>query len=174
MLLFAAVGIACTASLPAVPDSDVAGDAKQAASGPTPTTEIVVLGTLHGLHGRNVKYSVDILQAMIMKLEPSAILVELPPTIEGQPTVQAGRLSKPFIGNENAAAHLAANALGVEVIPYDRKGRNEFYKETRYFEREKRAYQRLNEWAEALARELGIDKNTLRRKIKRLGIIESH
>ena len=153
MLLFVAVGVACTSGPPAAPDSDVTADSTQAASRAAPTTEIVLLGTLHGFHSRNVKYSVDILRAMIVALEPSAILVELPPTIKGQPTVKGGRLSKRFIGNENAAANLAANALGVEVIPYDRKGRNEFYKETRYFERQKRANRRHKKWAEALAEE---------------------
>ena len=111
-------------------------------------TEIILLGTLHGLHNTNANYSLEVLRRIIVALKPSAILVELPPMIGGRPTVQNGRISEQFSGNENTAANLAADALHVSVIPYDREGRNEFYEKTRYFNRVKEASERLDRWVE--------------------------
>lgn len=149
---FMIVGIVCISSpFVAAQDSDATGSgAKQAAFDTTSTTEVILLGTLHGLHDRIEKYSLDILQAMIVALKPSAILVELPPTINGQPTIENSRVSEGFSSNEGRAANQAAESLGVDVIPYDRAGRNEFYKETHYFEREKSASQRLDGWLKKL------------------------
>lgn len=110
--------------------------------------QIVIIGTLHGYHKSNPKYSIDILRRIIVALDPTAILFEMPPTIGGQPTVKNDRIPKQFAGNENTAANLAAEALGVPLIPYDREGRNEFYKKTRFFDRAKHAYERLRGWTE--------------------------
>ncbi len=129
------------------------GDFGQDAAQASPPTEVVLLGTLHGGHSDNAKYSVDTLRVIIVMLEPSAILVELPPTIGGRPTVRSGHIPKQFAGNENTAASLAAQALGVPLVPYDREGRNEIYKVTRYFDREKQAYGRLEGWIEERAQE---------------------
>lgn len=123
---------------------------QSAASAPAPT-EVVILGTLHGSHSSNAKYSVPILRDIIVGTKPSAILMELPPTIGEKPTIQNGRIVERFASNESAAVNQAAESLGVQVIPYDRDGRNEFYRETRYFDRQEKAYSQLQAWAKTLA-----------------------
>lgn len=118
----------------------------------TVPTQVVIIGTIHDGHRENTNYSLDILRNIIVTLKPSAILVELPPDINGWPTVQNGRVTNGLVQNEDLAANQAADALGVKVIPYDRQGRNEFYKNTRYFARQKTASARLNGWFEAQIR----------------------
>lgn len=147
-LLIALVGIYCATACLVVADSDATGNRKQGAAPAPDTTEIVLLGTLHHRHQENKAYSVDILRAIIVALKPSAILVEMPPTIGGLQTVKNDRIPKQFAGNENTVANQAADILRVRLIPYDRKGRNENYKATGYFDREKKAYRHLDGWIE--------------------------
>ena len=116
-----------------------------------PSAQVVLVGTLHGGHRINPNYSIDTLEEIIVKLGPAAILCEMPPTIDGKSTIKNGCISKSFARNENLAANLAAKALGVPLIPYDREGRNEFYKATDYFRRQDQAYKLLGEWAEQQA-----------------------
>jgi hypothetical protein len=85
-------------------------------------------------------------------MKPAAILVELPPEIGGQPTVRSGRITKDFDFNENTAANLAADSLGINLIPFDREGRNEFYQQTRYFSRQTAANERLENWIQVQTR----------------------
>jgi len=116
-------------------------------------TQIVLLGTLHNLHQVNTNYSLNILRNIIVALKPSAILVEQPPAIGGHPTVQNGRVIKALErGDEDWAANQAADALGVNVIPFDREGRNEFYRNTRYIPRRDAANERLNKWLDVQTR----------------------
>lgn len=116
-------------------------------------TELVILGTLHGFHNENSKYSKETLRDIIVTLKPAAILFELPPTIFGKATVKDGRISQWLVSNKDGsvdpegwAANTAADLLSVPVIPYDREGRNEFYQETNYHERAKQAGQKLETW----------------------------
>ena len=44
------------------------------------------------------------------------------------------------------AANQAAEILGVNVIPFDRDGREEFYERTRFLPRQKAAGERLKDW----------------------------
>ena len=53
---------------------------------------------------------------------------------------------------ESTVANLAADDLDVNVIPYDREGRDEFYQQTRYFARQQAAYARLDKWLAAQKR----------------------
>lgn len=110
------------------------------------STEIVLLGTLHGRHQQNARYSLDILRDLIVKLKPVAILIELPPAIGGQPTIEKQRVTGRLATNENWSANAAADVLQIPVIPCDREGRNEFYQETKYFERQTQLNRRINSW----------------------------
>jgi len=110
------------------------------------TTEVVILGTLHGMHQKNARYSLDTLRSLIVELKPAAILIELPPTIDGEATVVDHRAAGRFADDENGAANAVADALKVPVVAYDREGRNEFYRETKYFEREAALNRRINAW----------------------------
>jgi hypothetical protein len=111
---------------------------------PRDSTEVIVIGTIHGDHSANVHYSAETLRDIIVALQPAAILIELPPRINGRPTVVNGRraswLSR---ANEGWAQNAAAEALKVPLIPFDRDGRNEFYAQTRYFSRRDSASARL-------------------------------
>jgi protein-S-isoprenylcysteine O-methyltransferase len=118
----------------------------------TVPTQVVIIGTIHDGHRANTNYSLDILRNLIVKLKPSAILIELPPEINGWPTVQNGRVTNGLVRNECVAANQAADALGVKVIPFDQEGRNEFYRKTGYLTREKAAYEHLNNWIKAQTR----------------------
>ena len=80
---------------------------------------------------------------MIVELKPAAILIELPPAIDGQPTVVKERIASRFAGTEIDAANAAADALRIAVVGYDRAGRNEFYLETKYFGREEELSRRI-------------------------------
>jgi hypothetical protein len=111
-------------------------------------TQVIILGTLHGFHKANTNYSLDVLRNVIVAMKPSAILVELPPEIGGWPTVHNGCVTKGLDVEEGTAENLAADALGVNIIPYDRKGRNEIYQRTRYFPRQIAASERLQNWLE--------------------------
>ena len=113
------------------------------------STEVVILGTLHDLHQQNARYSLDILRDLIVKLRPVAILIELPPTIGGERTVEKQRAAGRFGNNENWSANTAAEALQIPVIPYDREGRNEFYRETKYFDRQAQLSRRIGDWLNA-------------------------
>ena len=63
---------------------------------PSATTQVVILGTLHGAHKANTNYSLEILRNVIVAMKPAAILVELPPEIGGRPTVHNARVTKDF------------------------------------------------------------------------------
>lgn len=116
-------------------------------------TQLIILGTLHGGHQANTNYSLEGLRRLIVALQPAAILVEQPPAIGGHPTVQKGRVVKALAGrDEDWAANQAADDLGVNVIPFDREGRNEFYRNTRYFPRRDAANERFNKWLDLQGR----------------------
>ena len=110
------------------------------------STEVVLLGTLHGLHQQNSQYSTDILRDLIVRLKPGAILIELPPTIGGESTIEKQRVSRRFANDENWSANAAADVLQIPVVAYDREGRNEYYQQTKYFDRERQLNQRINSW----------------------------
>lgn len=107
-------------------------------------TEVIVVGTIHGDHRANEAYSAETLRDIIVALQPAAILIELPPTINGRPTVVNGRRAAWLAeANEGWAENAAADALSVAAVPYDREGRNEFYARTDYFARRDSASSRL-------------------------------
>src|SRR5260370_24323105 len=87
--------------------------------------EVVLLGTIHGMHQQNLRYSVDVLRDLIVRLKPGAILIELPPTIGREPTIEKQRASGRFANDENWSANAAADVLQIPVVGYDREGRKE-------------------------------------------------
>lgn len=118
------------------------------------STEVVVIGTIHGDHHLNERYSAETLRDIIVALQPAAILIELPPSINGKPTVVNGkRASWLSTANEGWAQNAASETLGVPLIPYDRDGRNEFYAATHYFSRRDSATARLGALVERISAE---------------------
>ena len=156
--IFAASALLAIGSLTARPQTNVT------AIPPAPT-QVVILGTLHDAHRTNRNYSFDTLRNLILTLKPSAILVELPPEINGWPTIQNARVVKSLSSNELMVANEAADALDVKIFCYDREGRNEFYRNTRYFPREQAASAHLKDWMEAQKKK---DSNSIPARAARL------
>ncbi len=113
-------------------------------------TEIIVLGTIHSAHNENEHYSPDRLREILLALRPAAFCVELYSKFFDED----GTIRQEFVENsdcpEVCVATDAANELGVRQIPFDIEGRNEFFEQTGYFQREKRCSKLTNEWYENL------------------------
>jgi len=112
-------------------------------------TQVIILGTLHGSHRTCTNYSLEVLRKVIVAMKPAAILIEQPPDREGQPTVRDGRATNPGGSVESTMANLAADDLDVNVIPYDREGRDELYQQIGYFARQQAAHAGLDKWLAA-------------------------
>lgn len=113
----------------------------QPAAGPT---QVVILGTIHGHHLKNIYYSPEALRTILLELKPDAILNELPLNqvdADGRP-LDKDRTSCP----ENWASDGVATQLGIKQIPFDRPNREEHYNETRYFQRQRQAMEYLDKW----------------------------
>jgi Family of unknown function (DUF5694) len=126
------IGI-CTAPIPTAKAAD--------------STEVVLVGTIHGMHRQNSRYSTGILRDLVVRLKPDAILIELPPAIGGQATIEKQRVSGRLATDENWSANAAADVLQIPVIACDREGRNEYYRQTKYFDREAQLNRRINSWS---------------------------
>jgi len=120
---------------------------------PGASTEVIIIGGLHEFHRGNTNYTTKTLTEVIVGLKPTAILIELPPTIGGKPTIEEHRVVSRLLSSpECGAVNAASEVLKVPLICYDRPGRNEFYQETHYFDRQKRAYEALQVWQQTLTR----------------------
>lgn len=106
-------------------------------------TEIVIIGTIHGNHLESVRFRPEVLREIILKLRPTAILHELPlsqwDSRAGRPALRTYRHPEGWAGDQ------AARQLGVAQFPFDRPDREEHFRNTRYFERQREAYAVFNE-----------------------------
>lgn len=126
-------------------------------------TQVVIVGTIHGSHYKNPKYSPEILRQIILSLKPDAILNELPLSQvdpNGRPLFR-----DPKKHPEGWAADTVATKLGIKQIPFDRPDRQENFKKTNYFERQKRSKKLGNKWREQIIKE---DPNSVDLKITQL------
>ncbi len=133
----------------------------------TPKTQVVIIGTIHSAHYKNPKYSPDILRQIILSLKPDAILNELPLSLvepDGRPLEKIRGKDNPG-GPESWAADTVAVKLGIKQIPFDRPDRQENFKKTNYFKRQKQANNLLNKWWLGLYES---DPNSLDLKIAKL------
>ena len=139
------------------------GSAESRVPPETKKTQVVIIGTIHGSHYKNPKYSPEILRQIILSLKPDAILNELPLS-------QVDPNGRPLFRDikkhpEGWAADAVAMKLGIKQIPFDRPDREENYKKTNYFERQKQAGKLANEWGEQIMKE---DPNSVDFKIAQL------
>jgi hypothetical protein len=93
----------------------------------------VVVGTVHGATPR---FSVDTLVAILDRVGPAVILVELDSSFLDdssriRPEYQA-------ISLENVAATRFSTRTGTPLLPYDIEGRNRIYQQQDYFARQRR------------------------------------
>lgn len=114
--------------------------------------EVVIIGTIHSAHYENSNYSPEKLKEIILLLKPDVILNELPLSkveSDGRPLERIRRKDNPS-GPECWAADTVAQQLGIKQIPFDRPDRDEFYRKTNYFKRQKEYNQALNKWFDGL------------------------
>jgi pheromone shutdown protein TraB len=121
--------------------------ARGAEAAPSAPTEVVIIGTLHQFHDQNANYGPEEVRRILVSLHPSVICVEL----YSKFFTESGDLVESILEDrscpEIAATNQAAKQLEVKQVPFDREGRNEFYVETKYFER----LRRMNElWNQAV------------------------
>jgi hypothetical protein len=105
-------------------------------------TEVVILGALHDFHHKNPHFSLEVLTRLIVSSRPQAILVELPETSGGNPTIRAGCLVEEFAClNEFRSIQQAADELKVAIHPFDMDRLDDIRRETRFWERQREAAQ---------------------------------
>lgn len=129
----------------------------------TKKTEVVIIGTIHSRHYENPKYSAEILKQIIFSLKPDAILNELPLSHvnpNGRP-----RFRDPQKHPEAWAADTVATLLSIKQIPFDRSDRQENFRKTKYFERQKRSSRLMKKWIEQVEKQ---DPNSTDLKIAKL------
>ncbi len=126
---------------------------RQVAAGDTESapqkTTVILVGTIHGAHYTNPEYSPAILKQIILSIKPDAILNELPLSHvdpNGRPFYR-----DPNKHPENWASDTIASQLGIKQIPFDRPDRQENFKKTDYFEKEKRAKELSNKWEKEIS-----------------------
>jgi len=128
------------------------GFAKSPTLPETKKTQVVIIGTLHKQHYENPKYSPEVLKAIILSLKPDAILNELPLSgvdPNGRPLAML-RIKNEHGGPESWAADTVAMQLGIKQIPFDQPDRQEIFKKTHYFEREKISNELFDKWSNQL------------------------
>jgi carboxyl-terminal processing protease len=111
-------------------------------------TQVVIVGTIHARHNENPQYSPEVLRDIISHLRPAAILNELPLSQvdpNGRPLFR-DRDKHP----EGWAADTVATQLGVKQIPFDQPDREQDYRKTDFFARQKRSIDMLKQWAQEL------------------------
>ncbi len=116
----------------------------------TKKTEVVIVGTIHSAHYKNTKYTPEVLKQIMISLKPDAILNELPLSLvdtNGRPIKRIRRKNNPG-GPESWIADEVAIQLGIKQIPFDRPDRQENFRKTNYFERQKRANKLVKKWAQ--------------------------
>jgi len=126
-------------------------------------TQVVIIGTIHGSHHKNPKYSPETLKEIILSLRPDAILNELPLSQvkpNGRPLFRDSQKHP-----EGWAADTVATQLGIRQIPFDRPDREENFRKTNYFKRQKRANKLANKWGKQVTKQ---DPNSIDLKIAKL------
>jgi hypothetical protein len=112
------------------------------------STQVIIIGTIHSAHFQNPNFSPEKLREIILSLRPDVILNELPLSLveaDGRPIAQIR--GKDESGSpESWAADTAATQLGIKQIPYDRPDRQENFKKTKYFEKQKEADELRKLW----------------------------
>lgn len=117
----------------------------------TKKAQVVIIGSIHGSHYINAKYSPEILKEIIISSKPDVILNELPLNKvdpNGRPIHR-----DPNKNPEGWAADAAAIQLGIGQIPFDRPDRDIYYQKTQYFNRLNKANMLKNKWAEQLKKQ---------------------
>lgn len=119
---------------------------KPASTAPSVRTEVVIIGTVHGLHLKSPTYSPEVLREILRAVKPSAILNELPLDMveaNGRPK------DRGYDSPENWAADQVASELNIPQIPFDRPDRQQYFARTRYFQRQDGVSDWRRKWLQA-------------------------
>ncbi len=132
--------------------------------------QVVIIGTIHDFHYESPKYKPEVLKEIIISLKPDAILNELPLSQvdpNGRPKFRDYLTSPEGWASDTAAKELG----GIPQIPFDRPDRQENFKKTNYFERQKQSSEQTQKWLEELKNK---DPNSIDLKIAQIGIHASY
>ena len=123
-------------------------------------TEVIIVGTIHDKHYKNSKYPPEVLRDIVLQLKPNTILNELPLS---QVDPNGRPLFRDYARHpEGWASDTVAQTLKIKQIPFDRPDRQENFKKTKYFERQKENNKKGNRLFEKLSSE---DPNNIDLKI---------
>ena len=128
-------------------------------------TRVVIVGTIHKAHHENPKYSPETLKEIIASLKLDAILNELPLSLVEANGRPIKKIRDKYKSPECWAADTVATQLNIKQIPFDRPDRQENFKKTNYFERQKRSNKLANKWGELVMKQ---DPNSIDLKIAKL------
>lgn len=114
-------------------------------------SEVIIIGTIHGRHETVPGYTTQVLKEILVSLSPDLIGVEL----YGAYFNEDGSIRDDILPRspESQAGNHAAKKLGVPLLPYDKEGRDEYYRDTDYFGRLERMNQRISTLLEKLSAE---------------------
>jgi len=123
----------------------------------TGKTEIVIMGTIHGRHDQNPRYSADVLRKILLDLQPAAICVEL----DGYYFDPDGSLQRWVVEREElraaspeiVVAESVCSTLGIEILPFDIEGKQEFFQQTGFWERARQTSEAIDRWHQQLSAE---------------------
>lgn len=124
---------------------------------PRDKTEVVIVGTMHGYHDQNPLYSREVLRDILMDLRPAAICVELDSYyFKADGTLDPWVIETPELAAaapETVVAHEVCSALGIQMLPFDIEGRQEFFRQNRYWERIRESQEIVEKWLAQLSSE---------------------
>ena len=108
-------------------------------------TEVILLGVLHD-HSKSPKFSHALLKNILVNVKPDIILIELPLNwfITNKPTTRTiKKIKQTRKESEFKATWKYCQKYKVPCLPFDVRNRNQYYKKTKYFYKEKRFYQQF-------------------------------
>ena len=113
--------------------------------------EVVLLGGMHGYHKGHPRYPTSRVAEILDKLHPSLVLIEWSVNRfqDGKPLDETLKFLEETTGSEDEVAWSYSKRSGATCLPYDIAKRDKFYRDNKFFEREKPFYQAI--WNELMA-----------------------
>lgn len=115
---------------------------------PSDPTQLIAIGALHRGHNTAKHYTPEALRQILLALRPHWFCVEAEPQHIGDdgyarpvPDLESARARMP----EGVVLDEVSRQLGIRLLPFDREGLSEGYRETRYFERRENACTQYDE-----------------------------
>ena len=116
--------------------------------------ELIIIGTLHSRHNTAKRYMPEALRQILLALRPHLICTETEARHIGDDGYYKLDLEPESLMDkwpDGVVPDQVARQLGIRQVSFERDGRDQRYRETRYFEREERAYAQFQELVSQLA-----------------------